>query len=63
MQDSIVSQDAHQHSPVDAGRINGLATDPSNPPLVRVSGYLLFDSEPVSRSGDERAANWEIHPV
>jgi len=23
----------------------------------------LFDSEPVSRSGDERAANWEIRPV
>jgi len=43
--------------------INGLATDPSEPPLVRVSGYLLFDSEPVSRSGDERGANWEIHPV
>ncbi len=44
-------------------RINGLITDPSNPPLVRVSGYLLFDSEHVSRSGGERATIWEIHPV
>ena len=43
--------------------INGLITDPNNPPLVRVSGYLLFDSEHVSRSGGERATIWEIHPV
>jgi hypothetical protein len=33
------------------------------PPLVRVSGYLLFDSEHVNRSGGERATIWEIHPV
>jgi hypothetical protein len=32
-------------------------------PLVRVSGYLLFDSEHVSRSGGERMTIWEIHPV
>lgn len=32
-------------------------------PLVRVSGYLLFDSEHVSRSGGERVTIWEIHPV
>ncbi len=44
-------------------RINGLVTNPVNPPLVRVSGYLLFDSEHVSRSGGERATIWEIHPV
>ncbi len=44
-------------------KINGLITDPNNPPLVRVSGYLLFDSEHVSRSGGERATIWEIHPV
>lgn len=43
--------------------INGLVTDPNNPPLVRVSGYLLFDSEHVSRSGGERATIWEVHPV
>lgn len=44
-------------------RLNGLITDTSNPPLVRVSGYLLFDSEHVSRSGGERATIWEIHPI
>ena len=44
-------------------KINGLITDANNPPLVRVSGYLLFDSEHVSRSGGERATIWEIHPV
>jgi len=43
--------------------INSLVSDPSKPPLVRVSGYLLFDSEHVSRSGGERATIWEIHPV
>lgn len=43
--------------------INGLVKNPSKPPLVRVSGYLLFDSEHVSRSGGERETIWEIHPV
>jgi len=30
---------------------------------IRVSGYLLFDSEHVTRSGGERMTIWEIHPV
>ena len=37
--------------------------DNSNPPVVRVTGYLLFDSEHVSRSGGERETIWEVHPV
>jgi hypothetical protein len=44
--------------------IDGLPAAPGRQrPLVRVSGYLLFDSEHVSRSGGERATIWEIHPV
>lgn len=31
--------------------------------FMRVSGWLLFDSEHVSRSGGPRATLWEIHPV
>jgi len=31
--------------------------------LVRVSGYLLFDSEHVTGNGGERVTIWEIHPV
>jgi hypothetical protein len=31
--------------------------------FVRVSGYLLFDSEHVTRSGGERMTIREIHPV
>jgi hypothetical protein len=31
--------------------------------LVRVAGYLLFDSEHVSGNGGERMTIWEIHPV
>ena len=37
--------------------------DGSSLPLVRISGYLLFDSEHVTRSGGERMTMWEIHPV
>jgi len=37
--------------------------DSSNPPVIRVTGYLLFDSEHVSRSGGERETIWEVHPV
>lgn len=43
--------------------LQNLITDVNNPPLVRVSGYLLFDSEHVSRSGGPRITIWEIHPV
>lgn len=43
--------------------IQGLITDINNPPLVRVSGYLLFDSEHVSHSGGPRITIWEVHPV
>jgi hypothetical protein len=44
--------------------LNGLPPAPNKTrPLVRVSGYLLFDSEHVLRSGGERATIWEIHPV
>jgi len=43
--------------------IQGLITDINNPPLVRVSGYLLFDSQHVSRSGGPRITIWEVHPV
>jgi len=32
-------------------------------PYVRVTGYLLFDSEHVSRSGGPRATIWEVHPI
>lgn len=32
-------------------------------PYVQVTGYLLFDSEHVTRSGGPRATIWEIHPV
>lgn len=31
--------------------------------FVRVTGWLLFDSEHVTRSGGPRATLWEIHPV
>jgi hypothetical protein len=44
-------------------KLDGLITDINNPPLVRVSGYLLFDSEHVSRSGGPRLTIWEVHPV
>ncbi|HYL16253.1 MAG TPA: hypothetical protein VEV41_24685 [Terriglobales bacterium] len=44
-------------------KLDSLITDANNPPLVRVSGYLLFDSEHVSRSGGARVTIWEIHPV
>lgn len=30
---------------------------------VRVTGYLLFDSQHVSVSGGPRATLWEIHPI
>jgi hypothetical protein len=44
--------------------LNGLPPAPNKTrPLVRVSGYLLFDSEHVLRSGGERATIWEVHPV
>jgi hypothetical protein len=36
---------------------------PSNPPYVRISGYLLLDTEHISRSGGPRITIWEIHPV
>jgi hypothetical protein len=32
-------------------------------PYVQVTGYLMFDSEHVARSGGPRATIWEIHPV
>jgi hypothetical protein len=32
-------------------------------PYVRVTGYLLFDSEHVSRSGGPRITIWEVHPI
>jgi hypothetical protein len=44
-------------------KLQGLITDINNPPLVRVSGYLLFDSEHVSRSGGPRITIWEVHPL
>ena len=44
-------------------KLDGLIVDLNNPPLVRVSGYLLFDSEHVSRSGGPRLTIWEVHPV
>ena len=31
--------------------------------LVRVAGYLLFDSEHVTGNGGERITIWEIHPI
>lgn len=43
--------------------LQNLITDVNNPPLVRVSGYLLFDSEHVSRSGGPRITIWEVHPL
>jgi hypothetical protein len=44
--------------------LNSLPAAPNKRhPLVRVSGYLLFDSEHVSRSGGERFTIWEIHPI
>lgn len=43
--------------------LQSLITDINNPPLVRVSGYLLFDSEHVTRSGGPRITIWEVHPV
>jgi hypothetical protein len=44
-------------------KLQSLPKPSGGSPLVRVSGYLLFDSEHVSRSGGERATIWEIHPV
>jgi hypothetical protein len=45
-------------------KLNGIPVAPHKQhALVRVSGYLMFDSEHVSRSGGERATIWEIHPV
>ncbi len=31
--------------------------------FVRVTGFLLFDSQHVSVSGGPRATLWEIHPI
>ena len=36
---------------------------PTNPPYVRVSGYLMLDTEHISRSGGPLLTIWEIHPV
>jgi len=46
-----------------ANLLTRLNPNPNQPPMVRISGYLLFDSEHVSRSGGARATIWEIHPV
>lgn len=43
-------------------RLTGLL-DPNSPPFVKVTGYLLFDSEHVSRSGGPRATIWQVHPI
>jgi len=43
-------------------KLHALLND-SNPPYVRVSGYLMLDTEHISRSGGPRMTIWEIHPV
>ena len=43
-------------------KLQGLLSG-SDPPYVRVSGYLLLDTEHISRSGGPRITIWEIHPV
>lgn len=35
----------------------------TNPTYVRVSGYLLLDTEHLSGNGGPRLSVWEIHPV
>ncbi len=35
----------------------------NTPAYVKVTGYLLFDSEHASRSGGPRATIWQVHPI
>jgi hypothetical protein len=37
--------------------------DETNPPYVRVSGFLLLDTEHINKNGGPRMTIWEIHPV
>jgi hypothetical protein len=37
--------------------------DETNPPYVRVSGFLMLDTEHINKSGGPRMTIWEIHPV
>jgi hypothetical protein len=43
--------------------LHKLSTPSHRLALVRVSGFLLFDSEHVKVSGGERSTIWEIHPI
>ena len=42
--------------------ISALA-DEEDPPYVRVTGWLLLDTEHLSGNGGPRATEWEIHPI
>jgi hypothetical protein len=37
--------------------------DEEEPPYVRVTGWLLLDTEHISGNGGPRATVWEIHPI
>ncbi len=64
MTDSIVAEMTPKLRTKTPGwTLDALHSLPGSPPLVRVSGYLLFDSEHASRSGGVRMTIWEIHPV